>query len=716
MAILLVLMVAVLLFGNLLPENPGKEAFTEVRKSLLQTLVILAVAAWVYAEGFSGWNAIRPATATGFWSGLLLVMGGITYARFDRFRMRFRALADGLRLERSHRLLLLFTGLLLIVPLFFQAVLVAPNNYDSHHYHLNRLLFWTAYGNLDYFPTQHIQQLYLNVFAEYLTLTCYLLTGSDRLVGIVQFMAFLGSLAGVGLLAKQFGLQRNGQLLATVLMLTLPIGIFESTSTQVDYVACFFFIAYLYFGYELLTRRTGLTLGLFLLSLVLAAFTKYSTLLFAFPFTLYFAIRILRQYGWGYGSKVLILALLFFTGIFAPFCARNYELFGNLLSPPVTSRFFSEKIPVDKYGITYTLSGIVKNSGLHLGLPHNGYNQAMAAGIRKLHEALGVDMDDLALRLDPFSVRFSIQEDMVPNTLHFLLMGLATVVLLGTRGHHRIKVFWGLAIIGFVIFCTLLKFQLWSTRTHMPLFAMGAVAIAYGYCRVSRLPINGLAVPLLLLAAVFVFGNPNKPLLTLPYTTKKILGHIPVAICADTPEQTAAFESALKTYYDFSNPQESCFPVRPGLSRTERLQAFALLDQSGYYDDDKETILTMNRSKAYFLSHPDDYESIFPLIAALKGDSLRIGILFEEQHGFYHFWKVITDETRKPTFMDYIYFKKEFMQLPNARKPFCYDYLLADDLSLIRTLVPAAAIVRIVPSSKHYLVELNARACERYLF
>ena len=85
-----------------------------------------------------------------------------------------------------------------------------------------------------------------------------------------------------------------------------------------------------------------------------------------------------------------------------PFFYQNFKLFGNVMSPIKGSQFFKEKIPVDKHSFAFAVSGAVKNIGLHLGMPFKKYNQFMDNGIREFHGAIGVDIDDIGLRLDPF--------------------------------------------------------------------------------------------------------------------------------------------------------------------------------------------------------------------------------------------------------------------------------------------------------------------------
>ncbi|WP_159469398.1 glycosyltransferase family 39 protein [Dyadobacter sp. 3J3] len=695
--------------------------YSKIRISFIYSLVANATAVFIYNEVFSYFDALNSTSAFVFWLGDIVLLLALASYWKSVGKVDFSNLSDIIDvvrlkgISRSNKIILIAAFLFFILPLSFLAVYSPPNNFDAHSYHLNRILYWINNGNLDHFPTVHIQQLYLNVFAEYIVLDTVLLSGSDYFAGLVQFCSFLGSLAAISLLAKRFGLKQEGQLLAVIILLTLPIGIFESTSAQVDYVACFFFITFVYFGFELLERKSWLTLLVMLLSLSFGGFTKYTVFIFALPFTVYFALRILLQYGFLYGVKVLILALVLLVLTFTPFFYRNYQLFGSVMSPPEDSTFFAEKIPVDKHSVLFALSGIIKNVGLHLGLPNTSFNAFLSSKINNFHQAIGVEIDDLALRLDPFSVRYSVHEDMVPNTIHIWLMLLATIPLLFFKGTRNIKWFWLFSVLGFVLFCSLLKFQLWSTRTHMPFFAMGAVLIAYVYSKVLNWNTGYLIFPLMLVSTLFVFGNPNKALLPVGYFSKKILGHIPVAFCVTDSLQSKKYEKDLGAYYDFPG-KDNCHPLKQLPGYKERVKIFNILEKEGYYDDDKSaTVFGTTRTKAYFLSHLDDYYAFEPLLEHITGDNKNIGVMFKKD-GFYNYWAAVDIKLKNPGQMRYIRYLKDFTALKNGQNDFCYDYILCDDASLLKKFVPENNIAEIHNTSVFYLVKLKNRSCERLLY
>ncbi|MCF0072171.1 glycosyltransferase family 39 protein [Dyadobacter sp. CY261] len=695
--------------------------YTNLRRSFILSLITQAGIIFIFNETASLFNAIDTNSALFFWIIEALGMFGLVYylnrsGKIDLSRLNELTGAFRLTgLDKTHKIVIAFVMVFYMLPLLFLAIYAAPNNFDSHMYHLNRILIWIYNGNLDHFPTMHLQQLYLNVFAEYLVLDTVLLAGSDQFSGLVQFGAFIGSICGIGLIAKKFGLGKDGQLLAAICFLTLPIGIFESTSTQVDLCGCFFFIAFVYFGFELLERKSTLALVAMMQSLAFGGFSKYTILIFAIPFAIYFGIRILMQYRLAYAMKVLAVAVALMIITFSPFFYRNYTIFGHVMHPLRGTAFASEELPANKHSVLFTLSNVIKNAGLNIGLPITSFNRVLDDNIRLFHETIGVNVDDPDLSIDPFSVKYSVHEDMIPNTIHFWLIVVAGILLLFAPVKRDVKWFWTCSALGFLLFCTLMKFQLWSTRTQMPLFAMGAIMIACVYSLKLRWKAIYLIAPLLLLSLPFVYGNPSKELVSINFITRKALGHIPIAICESTAEAGKIYEKYLSEYYEFPG-KDNCHPLKRWPDYAERTKVFSLLEKVGYYDQDRTSnIISMNRDRAYFLSTPDNYLNYKALLPHIRADR-NVGVMFRRNVGFYNYWSSTDNNVERPGQMDYIRYMKELAPLPNAQKKFCYEYVLSDDLTLIDSFIPKGNIARIYSSELLHLVELKRASCQKVLF
>src|SRR5690606_10244548 len=107
-----------------------------------------------------------------------------------------------------------------------------------------------------------------------------------------------------------------------------------------------------------------------------------------------------------------------------------------------------------------------------------------------------------------------------------------------------------------------LKFQHWSTRTHLPVFALWAVVAGAGLVNL-RSGIRNFVVACLFLYGLFlVIGNPSKPVVPLSYLGKRAAAHIPAYLCIP-PSAEDNYRNSLSDIYDFTNPAvEGCYPLK----------------------------------------------------------------------------------------------------------------------------------------------------------
>jgi len=697
------------------------ETNTSFRRSFVISLLAHSCLIFLFNELLSVFNAISPTNATIFWALIVGLEVLFYYYLSAKGFVNKRFWADAFKsLSRKNfsdqRLTVSVAILLYVLPLLMVVVIVPPNNFDAHSYHLSRIIAWLGNGNLNHFPTRHIQQLYHNVFGEYLVMHTYLLSGTDSFAGFVQFFASMGSILAISLVAKKLGASRREQILCGILLLTLPIGIMESTTVQVDYVACFFFISFVYFGFEAIDSPQRDTLPAMALSLAFGAFSKYTILMYALPFSAYFGIRFFYSRGILQTLKILVLFVVILTAVFSPFMTRNYQFFGNVLSPTEGYGLEVEKLSVEDFSVKATLSGIMKNSSLHLGLPLNDFNIFIEQLITKAHSAIDFNVNDPRYSMDTFTVRFDVHEDMVPNNLHFILIIISLLALFFVKSTSRTKWFAVCAFAGFVIFCSMMVFQLWSTRTHMPFFAMGCVLSALLFGRLLKNKTEYLSAFLLLASSGYILGNPSKPLLPLKYYSKKFLNYVPVAICPENQLQEDGIKSKLRNFYETVPNESDCYMMKQNPDKEERQIIFGLLDSLGYYNDDKfETVFALNKDKKYFLNHPGNYENFKGLLPSFRNVKENVGVLFKAGNGFYHYWSAVQMEKGNFGQMKYIGYRPAYEKLENAKQEFRYGYILGDDPELLSSFHQENLVDTVYHSKTFYLAKLKKPSFKRVM-
>jgi hypothetical protein len=158
----------------------------------------------------------------------------------------------------------------------------APNNWDSMTYHLSRAAYWLQDGSALRFDGGSIRQLDSLPNAELATAWTMALSGTDRYVELVQWVALLVTGAGIAGLARELGFGRAEAAAAAALFTVLPGPVLQSASTQNDLVAAAFIVGAAFLAARGLRESHGGTLALAGAALGLGLGAK-GTVLFALP-------------------------------------------------------------------------------------------------------------------------------------------------------------------------------------------------------------------------------------------------------------------------------------------------------------------------------------------------------------------------------------------------------------------------------------------------
>ncbi len=399
----------------------------------------------------------------------------------------------------------------IICAIGINAIFAAPNNWDSMTYHLPRVLHWVQNQSVEHYPTHILRQLYQPPGAEFLILHLQILTGGDHFANCIQWFSLLGSAIVLSLIAIELGVGRVGQVLTGLLTVTIPMAILQGSSTQNDLVVGFWLACFAYFSVRLLKaleptpQRWMDVLGA-ALSLAFALLTKGSAYLFVIPWALFFVL-------WGAFKKrkmflgnvaVIVLVCLIVN---AGFYVRNIRLFGAPLSTGTENYVNKGNV------LGNTALNVIRNASLHLATPIPAVNQFVRRGILALQSSMSDSNDNSWSDFDILMP--STSEDVAGNPLHFLLILFAfTVVLFSQRFSSLPRVYVGIIIAGFIIFCSLLKWQLFHSRLHLPLFLLSVPILALALERIRSRWVVGLISTVLVLAVMWpLFCNERHPLI-----------------------------------------------------------------------------------------------------------------------------------------------------------------------------------------------------------
>ncbi|MEI6148911.1 MAG: glycosyltransferase family 39 protein [bacterium] len=490
-----------------------------LREAFCAALISLFLVIAVSTEGLSLCHALSFQALSVLWTALAGLSAFLVWRLTDRTTFReatatFAVKVRGLPLVASLGLALiaLILGTTLVVALFSP-----PNTWDSMTYHMARVAEWIQSGSVQFYPTANERQNYQLPLAGFAVLHLQLLTRSDLLANIPQWICFAACIILVSLIVKELGQPLSVQIFGGLTAATLPEAILQASSTQTDLICGAFCLAFAFFLGRLTREATprhavyaGLSLGLALLS-------KGTAYLYVGAIGLALGVPYLvrarhRSRSAVAGDITWIVLLVFVLNI--GHWSRSYDLYRQ----PLASG--TESYANDRLSLPAVWANLVRNTALHLGVPAPAVNQGTTTAIRRL---LGgqADNPETTWPGTRFGVGFSTHEDTAGNGLHLLLivMALLSMGWIGKAEQRTLLLAWaGAILLGAVFFCAYLKWQPWNGRLHTPLFMLALPLVAARMAEIwgdrTRFPL-ALACLLGVAAMPFLLQNATRPLLPL---------------------------------------------------------------------------------------------------------------------------------------------------------------------------------------------------------
>lgn len=483
------------------------------RLSFCISLQTFALGSLIFVEIFGFLNRISFFECFFFW----LIPTILLTLYFFRSRNSYTPLRKNLFLTYPF-IWILFVVLVLS---FLSGILYAPNTIDSLVYHLTRIEYWLQHKNINFFSTQTDRMLYQPPLSEYMILQFRLLQNSDTFSFIIQWIFAIGSGVAVSLIAEVAKLSRKAQYISFYVAMTIPMVILQSSSTQNDVVLSFFVLMSTYFLLKNIQKSTDMTAFFGGISIGEAILTKGTSYLLVFPICIYWGWRKLivvyrNRRLLFVQARFILLMIVPFIAICGTFYFRNFTLIG---SPLGVSKELFYVYNNQSHSLPSFLSVIIRNISLHLTVP--GLHVLVEKMIFFIHEfILGVDINDLATSFTPFDLpMLGMTEDNAGNSIHFFIL-LPSIIFAYKSENSVLKVILFLTLGSFLLFCFQVKWQLWHSRLHTPIFLLSSVLIGAFIEKIkqSQIVIIILGISALFFA-VFCF---NRPIIKLPPITTSV--------------------------------------------------------------------------------------------------------------------------------------------------------------------------------------------------
>lgn len=488
----------------------------QIRESLIKALIIIAVAIVFGTEFLNVCFKLDLFYVLSFWV-LVIAFMGFRLIKHTNKKEKVIELIEKVKQESRGKGLFFIPIFIILSITLFLALISPVNNTDSLTYHLSRIMYWLQNEHLTHFATNNHRQVAYNIFSEFVILHLYVLGKSDFAANLVQWFSFLGGIAACSLLIKQLGGSIKTQWFGALIVATIPMIVLQATSTQNDLVVSFFVVCGVYFSFKYVQEFSLENSIYFGLNLGLAELTKGTGYIFLFPFCLWLAFRVLLEKKWWKSSKIwtgLILIVMLSVAINLGYYARNWVIFHDPLGHA------SDRISLENHSPAALISNITRQLSLHIGMhsPGNIWNNFWMNILLTLHDFLGISISDPLTTFGEDSVfkipRFSTTEDFSGNFLHFLLIIFVSFFyFLKAKKQQTLSLFWFACVLGFIMFCALLRFQLFGSRLHSPFFLLISCFCALVIAE-RKVIVKPVVIVLSLATLPFLLLNFQKPILS----------------------------------------------------------------------------------------------------------------------------------------------------------------------------------------------------------
>ncbi|SKB65582.1 hypothetical protein SAMN06296386_103204 [Lachnospiraceae bacterium] len=413
-------------------------------------------------------------------------------------------------------------GLILVTfaSVLILGILTVPYNWDSMTYHLPRIMFWAQNHSVAHYSTYDLRQLSSPYLSEYINLHQYILIGKDWFFNYIQGFSFCFCTIGIYYVTKKMGLDKKWCLLAAVLFLSTPIAYAEALSTQVDVFTTVWMVIFGYFWIDIFEQESlrfskdiltdvivmGTCIGL-------AYITKPSVCISMAVFLLILLVKRVAS-----RDKVYVLAVSCMIAaaviviIASPGIIRNLMTFNAVSAKEVGARQLIGTADPRMFivsfikNLCFTLPSawIRKSDKIFYAIPF------AAAKILK------VDLNDAAISEDGREYRvadaYDFGQDTASNSLIVWLILLSIIIsifMLIRKQAKNINWFNVGAVVSFMIFLTVLRWEPFETRYEISYLAMLCPFIAHVFCRLTNKnrTCEVSVISIILFLCVSVIGN-----------------------------------------------------------------------------------------------------------------------------------------------------------------------------------------------------------------
>ncbi len=502
------------------------------RMAVIQTGIIWA-GYMILGTEFLGWiHSINKLGLSILWS--LPILGGIVWIWLWLRHGKVLRLPIVYHRDSWAGTILDFFVMLILVITAIVAWVSPPNTEDAMIFRMSRVAHWAQNESLAHYATKIETQNSNAPGAEIMQLNFYVLSGSDRSVNLVAWIAFAGSVAAAASLAEVLGAKVNGQRMAAIFAATIPAAITNATGASNDIVVSFWTVsAVLMLLYYAKKSQKPLTLILAGLAAALAVVTKATSLIILWTFALYAVVILRHRLGMARMLMWAVIAFAIVGMVNGGYFIRNQQDYGQFYRPIELAGKTNE---IRNWRVM--VSNITRNAALHADLPFPRADSWLWSNLLQLHEKLGLSINDPRTTLggDFYIPEVNTSEETSGNPLHAAVFVLAFVAVVGAvilvKDDPEILVYSGAIFFSLVLFCYLLKWQPTNSGLQLPYFFLFAPMVAIMLDKLEKFQLEtAIAAILLVYAVPWLFQTQQRPIVADPNRT------YPVSVFYETKDR-----------------------------------------------------------------------------------------------------------------------------------------------------------------------------------
>lgn len=373
-----------------------------------------------------------------------------------------------------------------------------PYNCDSMAYHLPRITHWIQNQSVQHFAAHYDMQVTAPVFAEYVQLHNYILSGnSDVFICVTQSLSLILNGILIYNLSEMLELSRKWRYASVAIFVSLPVTFGEALNTQVDLITPVLLLPFATYILFILKNKAVIKLSAGFIFIVicmgicagLSFLAKYTAAFAMLPFTIWLFIICVKN---RVPLKEMVLyafvAVLSGLLIFLPEAIRLFSTFGSLFHDNVGGGQM-----VGTVDLRLLLLCFIKNISSNLaGHYFYGSKNFIMRLVDKIATIMNVDIVDPKISwYDYYDINepFIYHQDLANGQLITILFLIALVICLIVfisrvmkKSKKELGEYKGYVIASFcafVLFLTVLKFTTHRARYEIVFFALLCPAVCY---------------------------------------------------------------------------------------------------------------------------------------------------------------------------------------------------------------------------------------------